>query len=134
MQPEISSTGKKYYYWLDPDGDKEEIARLKKDKKGVYKAKQYPCEALYYRRDIVLVKPGHLAAQGTVQLEDVEEYVSVGQHEHDVQTVGGLVWAELGRRPQVGDEVVVGGVTLRVEAMDGLSVTQVSLLYPTTRG
>jgi CBS domain containing-hemolysin-like protein len=78
---------------------------------------------------LVLVAPGHLVVQGTVQLEDVERYVSIGQHEHDVQTVGGLVWAQLGRRPEVGDEVVIGTVTFRVEAMAGLSITQVSLFF-----
>jgi CBS domain containing-hemolysin-like protein len=79
---------------------------------------------------LTLVEPGHLVVQGTVQLEDVETYVSIGRHEHDVQTVGGLVWAQLGRRPQVGDEVAIGNVTFRVEAMAGLTITQVSLFFP----
>jgi CBS domain containing-hemolysin-like protein len=79
---------------------------------------------------LTLVQPGHLVVRGTVQLEDVETYVSIGQHEHDVQTVGGLVWAQLGRRPEVGDEVTLGNVTFRVEAMTGLTITQVSLLFP----
>jgi CBS domain containing-hemolysin-like protein len=77
---------------------------------------------------LTLVEPGHLVAQGTARLGDVEEYVSLGWHE--VQTVGGLVWARLGRRPEVGDQVAVGNVTLRVEAMSGLTATQVSLFFP----
>jgi CBS domain containing-hemolysin-like protein len=80
-----------------------------------------------------LVAPGHLVAQGTVQLDDVERYVVVGQQEHDVQTVGGLVWAELGRRPQVGDKVAFGDVTFQVDAMAGLSITQVSVFFPPRR-
>jgi CBS domain containing-hemolysin-like protein len=79
---------------------------------------------------LTLVEPGHLVVQGTVQLEDVERYVAIGQHEHDVQTVGGLVWAQLGRRPAVGDEVAVGNLTFRVDAMAGLAITQVSLYFP----
>jgi CBS domain containing-hemolysin-like protein len=79
---------------------------------------------------LTLVEPGHLVVQGTVQLEDVKTYVSVDQVEHDVQTIGGLVWAQLGRRPEVGDEVTIGDVTYRVEAMDGLAISQVSLLFP----
>jgi CBS domain containing-hemolysin-like protein len=75
-------------------------------------------------------EPGHLVVQGTVQLEDVRQYVPLAEQEHDVQTVGGLVWAELGGRPEVGDQITIGNVTLRVEAMSGLSVTQVSLHYP----
>ena len=79
---------------------------------------------------LTLVEPGHLVAQGTVQLKDVEPYVSLGRQEHDVQTVGGLVWAQLGRRPEVGDEVAIGAAVLRVEAMAGLTVTRVSLFFP----
>ena len=77
-----------------------------------------------------LLDTGHLVVQGTVQIEDLESYVAIPRHEHDVQTVGGLVWAELGRRPVVGDEVQIGKVTLRVEDMTGLAVTRVLLLYP----
>jgi CBS domain containing-hemolysin-like protein len=77
---------------------------------------------------ISIVAQGQLIVQGNVQLEDLEPFVPLPRHEHDVQTVGGLVWAELGRRPEVGDEVRLGQVTLRVESMDGLAVTQVSVL------
>jgi CBS domain containing-hemolysin-like protein len=79
---------------------------------------------------LILVAPGHLLVQGTVQLEDIERYVRLGPYEHDVHTVGGLVWAELDRRPKVGDEVRVSQATLHVEAMKGLTVTQVSIRFP----
>jgi CBS domain containing-hemolysin-like protein len=80
------------------------------------------------KEPVTLVEPGHLVAQGTARLEEVEAYVSLGWQE--VQTVGGLVWDLLGRRPEVGDQVTVGNVTLRVEAMAGLTATQVSLRFP----
>ena len=80
--------------------------------------------------ELSLVEPGHLFVQGTVHLEEIEAYVSLGQHGHDVQTVGGLVWAALGRRPEVGNEVAAGAATLRVEAMDGLAITEVSIFFP----
>jgi CBS domain containing-hemolysin-like protein len=83
---------------------------------------------------LTLVEPGHLVVQGTVQLENLQTYASMGQHKYDVQTVGGLIWAELDRRPRVGDQVVIGKVTLRVEAMDGLTITQVSLFFPPGTG
>jgi CBS domain containing-hemolysin-like protein len=83
---------------------------------------------------LILVEPGHLVVQGTVQLEEVETHVSIGQHDHDVETIGGLVWAQLGRRPEVGDEVTIGTVTFRVEAMAGLAITRVSLFFPLGAG
>jgi len=41
------------------------------------------------------------------------------------ETLGGLVMAELGRLPAVGDDVEVDGVLLRVEAMEGRRVERV---------
>jgi hypothetical protein len=39
------------------------------------------------------------------------------------------VWAELGQRPEIGDEVEIGHLTFRVDAMAGLAITQVSLFF-----
>jgi len=78
---------------------------------------------------LVLVAPGHLSVQGTVLIEEVAEYAPLPEHDYDVHTIGGLALAELGRRPEVGDQVVLGPVTLRIERMDGLSITRVSVHY-----
>lgn len=43
-------------------------------------------------------------------------------HSPAYETIGGLIMAELGRIPDVGDEVLVDGVRLRVVAMDGRRV------------
>ena len=59
----------------------------------------------------------------------VNEYVAIDKHGHDVQTVVGLVMAELGRRPYQADEITLGAVTLRVEAVERLSVTRVSVRF-----
>jgi CBS domain containing-hemolysin-like protein len=83
---------------------------------------------------VTLVESGHLEVEGTVHLKDLETYIPMPQHEHDVQTVGGLVWAELGHRPVIGDEVEIGRVTFRVEAMAGLAITQVSLFFSPETG
>ena len=80
------------------------------------------------------VGAGHLVALGTAQLADLAEYVPLPQIEHDVHTVGGLIWAELGRRPAVGDEVQLGDITFRVEEMKGLTIARVSIRYQTGTG
>jgi CBS domain containing-hemolysin-like protein len=79
---------------------------------------------------ITVVAPGHLLVQGTVLLEDIDAYVAIGDHSHDVDTIGGVVMAELGRRPSEGDEVELGDVRLRVEAVERLSITRVSIHSP----
>jgi CBS domain containing-hemolysin-like protein len=78
---------------------------------------------------ITLVAPGHLLVRGNVLLDEINKYVAIDKHGHDVQTVGGLVLAELGRRAYQGDEVSLGAVTLRVDAVEGLSVTRVSVHF-----
>jgi CBS domain containing-hemolysin-like protein len=79
---------------------------------------------------LTLVAPGHIVVQGTLPLDEIEAYVSLGEHGHDVNTVGGLVMAELGCRPFQGDEVSFGPVTLRIEIMEGLAIRRVSIRYP----
>jgi len=80
------------------------------------------------------IAPGHLLVQGTVQLDDLDDYIVLDRAGYDVHTVGGLVWAVLGRRPQVGDTVTLGNATLRVDEMEGLTVRRVSIRYPPEHG
>jgi putative hemolysin len=79
---------------------------------------------------ITVVAPGHIVVQGTVLLEDINRYIVIGDHGHDVDTVGGLIMAELGRRPSEGDEIDLGVVRLRVEAVERLAITRVSVHFP----
>ncbi len=79
---------------------------------------------------LTLVAPGHLIAQGTVLLETIEEYTALGDYNHDVQTIGGLTLAGLDLPPQEGDELVLGDVRVRVEAVDGLTIKRVSIRFP----
>lgn len=80
------------------------------------------------------VAPGHIVARGTLLLDELKEVVTIGQHAHDVHTVGGLVIAELGRRPLQGDEVSFGALTMRVEVVEGLAVRRVSIRFPADVG
>jgi putative hemolysin len=44
--------------------------------------------------------------------------------------LAGLVFAHLGRRPAVGDEVAVDDVHLRVEAVNGARITRIRVSRP----
>ncbi len=59
-----------------------------------------------------LLRPDELRDQTHLTVPDEAPY----------ETLGGLVMTVLGRIPRVGDEVVVAGVRLRVEQMDGRRV------------
>jgi CBS domain containing-hemolysin-like protein len=78
---------------------------------------------------VTLVKPGHVVALGTARLEDLEVYVPLPEHEYDVNTVGGLFLAVLGRRPEVGDEIKANDVTFRIEEVEGLAIRRISAHY-----
>jgi len=80
---------------------------------------------------------GSLLLDGLMRVEEFEEAagVRVGEKSHDgVDTLGGIIAAILGRFPTVGEEIAIGGRTLRIEARDGLRTSLVRLLPPAGGG
>jgi CBS domain containing-hemolysin-like protein len=61
----------------------------------------------------------------TMTLDDVNDALSVQLEEEDVDTLGGLVYAKLGRVPEEGDAVEVGNVRLVVHEVEGNRITRV---------
>ena len=79
---------------------------------------------------------GSRLVDGLTRLSDWREMTGEALEAADhleVETVGGLVMARLGRIPVEGDEVQVGRVRLRVEALDGMRVALVRVLPPARR-
>jgi len=78
-------------------------------------------------------RKGRVYLRGDLLVTDVNEYLNLNLSERAADTLGGLLFSELGRLPKVGDEIKIGtpGTPVRVEAMKGRSVTEVSLLLPT---
>jgi CBS domain containing-hemolysin-like protein len=72
---------------------------------------------------------GTVVADGLALVEDVNAQLGSHFDASEVDSLGGLVFSRLGRRPQVGDEVDIGsGYTARVERLDGLRIARVRLL------
>lgn len=84
--------------------------------------------------EIERVAPGHIRVNGTTRLYELAPYLDVMKHGHDVETVGGLVLAELKRPPEAGDEVRLDGARYVVEAVDGLLIRRLSIYLPTEAG
>lgn len=78
-------------------------------------------------------KDGRIHLRGDLLVTDVNEYLALDLPDDEADTLGGLVFSQSGRLPAVGDEVIVGtsNITVRVEAMEERSITEVSLLLPT---
>lgn len=77
-------------------------------------------------------KEGRIYLRGDLLVADVNEYLNLNLPEEETDTLGGLVFSELGRLPQEGDEITLGspGVVIRVEAVESRSVIEVSLQLP----
>jgi CBS domain containing-hemolysin-like protein len=72
---------------------------------------------------------GSVLADGLVLIEDANEQLGTHFDASEVDTLGGLVFARLERRPCVGDVVDLGGdYQATVVALDGLRVASVRLL------
>jgi len=61
---------------------------------------------------------GSIRVNGRVRIEEINEAYATGFPTEEADTVAGLVMDALGRVAAPGDEVVVGGVRLRVETVD----------------
>lgn len=70
---------------------------------------------------------GHLTVQGGVALVDLEQELGHEFEREDVDTVGGLVLAELGRVPRIGDSFLLDGWHFTVELVIRRRVRRVSV-------
>ncbi len=71
---------------------------------------------------------GSAEVDGLALVTDINEQFGLEIDEETYTTLGGYMLGRLGRRPQVGDAIEVGGRTLRVEAVDGLRVSRVRII------
>lgn len=74
------------------------------------------------------ISPRRYLVEASLRPSEVRRALDVDLPEGDYETVGGLVMAELGRIPEVGDRIVEEAWTIRVRAMDGHRVGDVDIL------
>lgn len=73
---------------------------------------------------------GRIYMAGRTLIEEINQRFETGFRQDEVDTVAGLIITELGRPAKVGDEVVINGVKIRVEAVERIRITRVSLMLP----
>ena len=87
------------------------------------------------RPGIVRRRDGSYSLPGLLRPDEVRARIDLPVPDGPAyETVGGYVMAALGRVPQVGDEVVLPGVSLRVERMDGRRVDRLRAVGSPGRG
>jgi CBS domain containing-hemolysin-like protein len=68
---------------------------------------------------------GSYSMDGLTPIEEANRTLGSDFASEDFSTVGGLVFGNLGRAPEVGDEVRLDGHLLRVEEVDGARIVRV---------
>ena len=71
----------------------------------------------------------HIRIDGTFPIDDFNEQFGTGLEAGDYHTMAGMVFGELGRAPEVGDEVQVDGLALRVVEIEGSRIQRLEVEF-----
>ena len=77
--------------------------------------------------EVTWVDEHTVEAPGSMTIDDFNEEVGTELPQRGPRTLAGLTLDALGRLPEPGDEVELGGVRIRVEALDGLRITRLRI-------
>lgn len=75
--------------------------------------------------DFILTDSGDYIIDATMNLDDVNELLDIELESEDADTVGGYIFAAIGRVPIVGDEVETDEVRLRVAEIEGRRIRKI---------
>ncbi len=78
-------------------------------------------------RRIEEVEPGRYLVEAHTSVEEVAEVLGIDIPPGEYRTVAGFVMAELGKVPEVGDELVHDGVRFKVSSMEGLRIERIEI-------
>jgi len=79
---------------------------------------------------LVRIDERTLRVAGSLTIDDFDETVGTSLTCDGPRTLAGLVLHTLGHRPDPGDTVTIGDVEIRVEAVEGLRITQLQVTLP----
>jgi CBS domain containing-hemolysin-like protein len=71
----------------------------------------------------------HIRIEGTYTIDDFNEEFGTELEQEDFNTMAGLVFGELGRAPEVGDEVRTDGICLTVVEIDGSRILKLEVEF-----
>ncbi len=74
---------------------------------------------------------GELVVDARLTLDYISDLLGTPINHDDVDTVGGLVYSSLGKMPEVGDQVTVGGLTIEVVSLFGRRINKLKLVRDT---
>jgi CBS domain containing-hemolysin-like protein len=74
----------------------------------------------------------HARVRGDLLVDELAQYLDIELEHPEAETVGGLIMAELGAMPAIGDAIIYEGLSFAVELMDGMAVASVLVELPAT--
>jgi len=75
------------------------------------------------------IDENRIRIEGTYTIDDFNEEFHTELEQEDFHTMAGLVFGELGRQPEVGDEVAVDGLQLKVLEVDGSRIGRIEVEF-----
>lgn len=78
--------------------------------------------------EVLPLPDGSSLVDALIPIDDFNERFNLNLHDPYYDTIAGFMLGRLGRLAEVGDTIIVEGVRLRVEAMDGLRIARISLV------
>jgi CBS domain containing-hemolysin-like protein len=80
--------------------------------------------------EVETLSNGSARISGLMGIDEVNARFNLAIDDPFYNTIGGYVFGQLGRRPEVGDEVDAGEATLRIDKLDGLRIDRLVLTTP----
>jgi CBS domain containing-hemolysin-like protein len=80
--------------------------------------------------DIEIINEREALVDGLVLVQDVNERFGLELDEEEYDTIGGFVFGQLGRRPEIGDAIEHQGCRFVVEGLDGMRVSRLRIIVP----
>lgn len=77
--------------------------------------------------DIDVAPDGSARVNGLVLISEFNRRLDSAIDDPSFDTIGGFVFGRIGRKPELGDEIVTDGLRFRVEALDGLRIAQLTV-------
>ena len=71
----------------------------------------------------------HIRIDGTYSIDDFNEEFGTELEQEDYNTMAGLVFGELGRAPEIGDEVRTDGICLTVLEIEGSRIMKIEVAF-----
>ena len=75
------------------------------------------------------VDDNRIRIEGTYTIDDFNEKFGTTLEQEDFNTMAGLVFGELGRAPEVGDEVTTDGLRLTVLEIEGSRIMRIEVEF-----